>query len=71
MVTTMDINKSMERHTKNKWIQIRVTDNVKDEVVDYCNKYETSISNLMLKTVLREIRNEGNKETTATDIQAI
>ena len=67
----MDINKSMERHTKNKWIQIRVTDNVKAEVVDYCNKKETSISNLMLKTVLREIRNEGNKETTATDIQAI
>ncbi len=67
----MDINKSMERNTKNKWIQIRVTDNVKDEVVDYCNKKETSISNLMLKTVLREIRNEGNKETKATDIQAI
>ena len=67
----MDINKSMKRNTKNKWIQIRVTDNVKDEVVDYCNKKETSISNLMLKTVLREIRNEGNKETTATDIQAI
>tara|TARA_B100000315_G_C14274672_1_gene450256 strand:+ start:211 stop:396 length:186 start_codon:yes stop_codon:yes gene_type:complete len=61
----------MERNTKNKWIQIRVTDNVKDEVVDYCNKKETSISNLMLKTVLREIRNEGNKETKATDIQAI
>ena len=61
----------MERHTKNKWIQIRVTDNVKDEVVDYCNKYETSISNLMLKTVLKEIRNERNKETKATDIQAI
>ena len=64
----IDINKSMKRNTKNKWIQIRVTENFKDNIVNYCNENETTMSQTLVQMFLKETQDERDKEAKAVNV---